>query len=470
MSSKLKLFLIFGLLSHGLMAFQYQAENDSVSNRHFISVRQSAVVSGRKTLPFWLVSNNSHRLNADSYLGLWTNLAIKKAPEATSKTDYFYEVEGSAFGGNNASFSLIQAYAGIRIKPLEIHLGSREEFFGVNDSTLSIGNLFYGNNARPIPKLAVKTQDWIKVPFLKEFLSFKAYLAHGWLEEDRYQSNAFLHQKYFYLRFNFLKSRLLLTGGLHHSAQWAGENSEQGTQQPAGLSDFARILVASAGGKNANTTDQLNALGNHLGSYDLSASFRLKKFTVRNYWQFLWEDKSGLTPFNWRDGLFGVSVRSNIQKGIVQGFNLEIIRTNSQDAIKYANDGTRIIEPDNFFNNSVYQSGWTFQHRVIGSPMFLILNPGAHSNSLIKNMVNGYNIGINGRYGKLGYQVSYKYFKNRGLFRGVFSPALKLKSIGAILQFPLKKSSLLLRGVIEWGNYPGKNAGLVFSYVRVIKL
>ncbi len=470
MRSKLKLFLVFGLISHGLLAFQHQAERDSVDSGHVLSVRQSGVISGRKTLPFWLVSNNSYRLDADSYLGLWTDLSIKKAIDGTRKPDYFYEVEGSAFGGSTMNFSLIQAYVGIRIKPLQVHLGSREEFFGVNDSTLSIGNLFYGNNARPIPKLVVQTHDWVKAPFFKDIVSFRAYLAHGWLEEDRYQSNAFLHQKYFYLRFNLFNSKVLLTGGLHHNAQWAGENSEQGTRQPAGISDFTRILFAAGGGKNATTTDQMNALGNHVGSYDLSGSFRFKKFTVRNYWQFLWEDKSGLTPFNWRDGLFGVSVKSNEKRGVIQGFNLEIIRTNSQDAIKQSDDGKEIIEPDNFFNNSLYLSGWTFQKRVIGSPMFLILNPGTQSNALVKNMINGYNIAIEGTVGQLSYRLNHRYSKNRGLYREIFSPALELKSIGGELQLTLKKSRLNLRGVVEWGNYPGKNAGIIFTYIKNIKL
>lgn len=470
MRSKLILFLLFGLISHGLLAFQNQTERDSVHNGHVLSVRQSGVVSGKKTLPFWLVSNNSYRLNADSYLGLWTNLSIKKATDDSGNTDYFYEVEGSAFGGSTMDISLIQAYAGIRIKPLEIHLGSREEFYGLNDSTLSIGNLFYGNNARPIPKFVIQTHDWIKAPFLKNTISFKAYLAHGWLEEARYQSKAFLHQKYFYLRLNFLKNRLLLTGGLHHNAQWAGENLEQGTQQPASISDFTRILFAASGGKNATKDDQLNALGNHVGSYDLSASFRFKQFTIRNYWQFLWEDKSGLTPFNWRDGLIGISVKSNEDRGIIRGFNLEIIRTNSQDAIKYADDGTEIVEPDNFFNNSLYQSGWTFQKRMIGNPIFLILNPGTQSNSLVKNMVNGYNIAMEGSIGQLGYRLNHRYSKNRGLYREIFSPALESKSIGGELQFKLKKSHFNLRGVFEWGNYPGKNAGIIFTYRKDISL
>lgn len=466
MRSKLKLLLVFGLIYHGLSGYQHQAEQDSVSEGHRISVSQSAVISGKKTLPYWLVSNNSSRLLDESYLGLWTDINVTKASTSHDGLDYFYGLEGSAFGGSNLNFSLVQAYAGAHFRSIDLRFGFKEEFFGVNDSTLSIGNLFYGNNARPIPKLVVKTTGWTKVPFLESFLSFQAYLAHGWLEEDRHQSNALLHQKYFYLRWSFFKRKLLITGGLHHSAQWAGENIEQGTTQPTGLQNYLRILFASSGGSGADQNDQLNALGNHLGSYDLSASFRFKKFTVRNYWQFLWEDKSGLTPFNWRDGLVGISVKSNESKGIVSGFNLEIIRTNGQDAVKYADDGTQIIEPDNFFNNTIYRSGWTFRQRVIGNPVFLILNPGARSNWLVKNMINGHNIGLEGRIGQFNYRLNYRYFKNRGIFRETFSPALESKSIGGDIQLPLKKSSLRLRGVLEWGNYPGKNAGFIFSYIR----
>lgn len=470
MRSKLKLFLVFGLICHGLWGYQFQEEQDSVHNGHVLSVRQSAVISGRETLPFWLVSNNSFRLDDESYLGLWTNVLLNKAPDTDNTADYFYGIEGNAFGGSNLNFNLTQAYAGIRFKSIDVHFGSREEFFGLNDSTLSIGNLFYGNNAQPIPKIVIKTAGWTKAPFIGNFLSFQAYFAHGWLEKNRHQSDAFLHQKYLYIRWNLFKNRLFLTGGLHHSAQWAGENLEEGIQQPSGISDFARILIASSGGRNASKNDRLNALGNHLGSYDLSASIRFNRFTVRNYWQFLWEDRSGLTPFNWRDGLMGISVESNVKSGLLTGFNLEIIRTNSQDAIKYAKDGTRIVEPDNFFNNLIYRSGWTFQKRVIGNPVFLILNPGAQSNSLIKNMINGVNVGLKGSYHQLSYRLNYRYFKNNGLFLETFSPALKSNSIGVDLQLPLKASSLRLKGILEWGNYPGKNAGLIFTYTKTLSL
>lgn len=461
---------MFGLISHGLLAYQYQADSDSTKKGHTISVTQSVVASGKEELPFWFTSNNSSRLNSENYLGSWTQLRLGGDISKSSRSvNYFYEIEANAFLGSQTDFSLTQAYAGLGTRLFSVQLGAREEFFGLNDSTLSIGNLFYGNNARPVPKLVLSSAGWLKSPILGKHVSFRVYLAHGWLEKDRFQSKAFLHQKYFYIRAQLLNRRIQLAGGLNHSAQWSGKSEVNG-RQPVGLADFGRIFFASSGADNANLTDQLNALGNHLGSYDLSASFRFKSLTVRNYWQFLWEDKSGLTPFNWRDGIMGWSIKSNSEKGLIRGFNLEIIRTNSQDAIKYDDDGNKIIEPDSFFNNSVYKSGWTYQGRVMANPVFLILNPGANTLALVKNMVNGFNIGLEGSYKQVSYQVNFRHFSNQGTFLERFSPALNLSGLEVNASMPLKQGDLGLRGVIEWGNYPGKNVGLLISYTRNLNL
>lgn len=470
MRSKLKFLLVFGLINHGLLAYQFQTDSDSTKQEHTISVTQSAVASGKEELPFWLISNNSGRLNSENYLGSWTQLRLNGG---NSKSDgafgYFYGIEANAFLGSQVDFSLTQAYSGLSTRLFNAHLGFKEEFFGLNDSTLSIGNLSYGNNARPIPKIVFSSAGWLKSPILGKYISFKAYLAHGWLEKDRFQSKAFLHQKYFYLRAQFLNQRIQFTGGLNHSAQWGGENEING-RQPVSWADFTRIFFASSGAGDADLTDRINALGNHLGSYDLSASIKLNGYTLINYWQFLWEDKSGLTPFNWRDGIMGWSIKSNSEKGLIQGFNLEVIRTNSQDAIKYDDEGNEIIEPDNFFNNSVYKSGWTYHGRGMANPVFLILNPKANTLELIKNMVNGFNIGIEGDVNQFAYRINFRHFSNQGTFIERFNPALKLSALEINVSMPLKEGSLGLRGVFEWGNYPGKNAGLLISYTQNLNL
>jgi len=54
---------------------------------------------------------------------------------------------------------VIQANFKLEFLDFELMAGLDEEYFGLNDSTLSIGTLYYGNNALPIPKLSLKTKD-----------------------------------------------------------------------------------------------------------------------------------------------------------------------------------------------------------------------------------------------------------------------------------------------------------------------
>lgn len=471
MRSKLKFILALCLMGYIPYTLQAQNDADSLMSKPWLSVTQSTIFSGKKALPFWFFSNSSSRLEEESYLGSWTSLELTKLPNLNKhKLSSFYGFEVNGFLGTDSRFAVTQAFVGLKTKPVRFSLGMQEEFFGLNDSTLSIGNLFYGNNASPIPKVALSTNGWIKAPLLGKVLSFNAYFAHGWLEKNRFQSGALLHQKYFYLKGEFLNKRLQLIGGLHHAAHWGGKNDGTNTRQPKALADFYRIVFALKGRADADQSDQLNALGNHLGSYDLRGSIRLNKITISNYWQFLWEDNSGLNPLNWRDGLMGLSIKSNSRAGLVSGFNLEIIRTTDQDAFKIDDNGNPRIEPDDFFNNTIYRDAWTYQKKGISSPIFLILNPESKSFAKVKNRVNGVNIATEGIYRQFKYSLQYRHFKNSGTHYEDFTPRLELSSIEVQLSVPVKKAMISMRGIIEWGNYPGKNAGLIISYTRKIRL
>lgn len=471
MRSEFKFILALCLMGYIPYTLQSQNDADSLMSKPWLSVTQSTIFSGKKALPFWFFSNSSNRLEEDNYLGSWTSLELTKSPDLNKhKLSSFYGFEVNGFLGTDSRFVVTQAFTGLKTKSVRFSLGIQEEFFGLNDSTLSIGNLFYGNNASPIPKVALSTNGWIKAPLLGKVLSFNAYFAHGWLEKNRFQSGALLHQKYFYLKGEFLNKRLQLMGGLHHAAHWGGKNDERNTRQPKALADFYRIVFALKGQADADESDRLNALGNHLGSYDLRGSIRLNKITISNYWQFLWEDNSGLNPLNWRDGLMGLSIKSNSRAGLIHGFNLEIIRTTDQNAFKVDDNGNILFEPDNFFNNSIYNDGWTYQGRVISNPIFLILNPESTTLSKVKNRVNGVNIAMEGAHRQFAYSLQFRHFKNSGTHLENFTPRLELSSIEAQLRVPLKKAMIGVRSIIEWGNYPGKNLGLIISYTRKLSL
>lgn len=457
-----------GLVSHGLLAQFQEREADSL-RVHQIAAQSSFIASTGSEVPFWLLANNSERISPENARSLLFSLKAQK--EARQRTlDYFYGFEAQNAFGNDSRADIIQSYAGVRFKAFDFHAGMREEFFGLSDSTLSIGNLTYGNNARPIPKVVLSTPDWVKSPILGKVFSFKVYLAHGWLERNRHQSGAFIHQKFAYLRSSFLKQKISFTAGVHHHAQWGGTNRQNEISQPAGLTNFARIFFGMPGDQEALQTDRLNALGNHLGTYEFNMTVNLNKFYLSNYAHFIWEDGSGQTISNWRDGLLGISLKAQDANSLVSGVNFEIIRTDDQDAIKYDENGNPFIEPNNYLNNGVYQSGWTYRNRVIGNPIFLIPIPESAGIHRVKNMVNAINIGVEGKVKSVRYTVSFRKYQNSGNYTARFDPDLKLQTILASVTMKLLGGEVTARSSVEWGNYPGNNAGVILSYARSLSL
>ena len=454
-----------GLVSHCALA-QHDQIPDS-TKRHTLRIGVSALVSAKDELPFWLTANQSGRYSGHGPLGAVTTVHAFNDP-GKDLFSLFYGIEGQVETGQKTTPRLIQAYGGVKLGFFDLRIGMKEEFFGVNDSTLSVGNLIYTNNARPIPKVVLETPGWVRSPILGNVFSFKAYLAHGWFELDRYQRSAFLHQKFLYIKAVALNQRLNFIGGLHHNAQWGGFNPDSEVQQPTGLKNYAKIILAQSGGDDALMSDQINALGNHLGTYDFNLSYDLGTFSISNYWQFIWEDRSGLTPFNWRDGLIGLSIKTKNRNQFISGINLELVRTSSQDAFKNDN-GVEFIEPDNFLNNNVYRSGWTYHNRVIGNAMFFILNPESRTGTRIKNMINGLNVGLEGKVNEVSYRLNYLSFKNHGNIQERLSPALTLNLVSLALQYTKGVHHIGAHGAMEWGKYPGRNLGFRVSYARDLR-
>lgn len=464
---KIRLILLLSILSPSLFSQEF-AKDSTSSVTHSLKTEEGLLISAESSLPFWLKANNSGRFLDQSANSIYNILDYNAVYHPVDNIRIKWQLESILNVREQINGRFIQANLGFETKFLSVYGGYKEEYFGLNDSTLSIGNLVYGNNARPIPKFVISTNGWQKAPFFRKVLSFQAYLAHGKFEQGRFQSGAFLHQKYFYIRASALQNRLSLMGGLHHNAQWGGNNPQNESVQSTGIKNYMKIFTASSGGNGALLTDQLNALGNHLGSYDLRGTMQFKNFTLSHYWQFLWEDRSGLTPFNWRDGLMGISLDFKNQK-FINKVVLEIVRTNNQNAQKVADDGTPIFEPDNFFNNSVYKSGWTFHDQVIGSPIFILLNPESTSLSRIKNSVNAFNFTLQGNFDKFNYQVMYVDFKNKGTKQELITPYLRMKSVDIRIDYCInQRSSIGSRINYQDANFAKqRNLGIQLSYSRI---
>ena len=153
---------------------------------------------------------------------------------------------------------------------------------------------------------------------------------------------------------------------------------------PRSFSDFLRVFTAKSGDKDAIDHEQLNALGNHLGSHNFGLDVDLSKVRTSVYWQTIFEDSSGREFRNIKDGLWGISIRSKDKNRLINGLVYEFLNTTDQsgpndsywilDGIKYFYPvpGGKYHWPvgnDNYFNNGIYRFGWTFRDMVLGTPL-----------------------------------------------------------------------------------------------------
>lgn len=77
-------------------------------------------------------------------------------------------------------------------------------------------------NATLISKISISVPEFIDVSETKGFVEFRGSLAHGWMAEDRIVKDAFLREKYLFLRFGGSELPARFIFGLTHFNNWAG--------------------------------------------------------------------------------------------------------------------------------------------------------------------------------------------------------------------------------------------------------
>lgn len=268
-----------------------------------------------------------------------------------NKLNYNFE-----FRLGNEAMSFSNSYIEILINSNNsIRIG---EFYRLHSTYLnddiSSGSLLISNNAQALRKIGFNGKITSKN---YKNLSFDYGISHGFLDKtELYIEAPYLHEKFIYSNLNLNNS--LFSFGLVHTAMWAGHVQGFG-KQPSTFEDYFRIFRASHGSDNALKTDQINALGNHLGVWDFVFQKNLINETnVKVYYQHLFEDDSGFRFKNKYDGLWGIEFsKRNLS------FLLEYIDTTDQSV-----NGDFTKEADSYYNHGVYQHGWSFQGNSLGNP------------------------------------------------------------------------------------------------------
>lgn len=373
-------------------------------------------------MPYFVITNQGGMFgNMQNGGYVRFNVFSSTATFDSARLNFSYGIDLLGRIGHDKEAELYQGYAGLQYRFLQLWAGKRREFYGNQDTLLSSGGAVWSGNAPPIPKVMLSTPYFIPV-FKYQWLKISAGIAHGWLGyKESYVQNPYLHQKYLYIRLGD-PQKISFTAGIQHYVQWGGISPKYG-QLPDDLKNFAKVFFAYNNEDRLDPTqsgmpenEARNRIGNHLGTKDFGLDFCFKHWKVKLYWQNFIEDITGMGFRNAMDGIWGITVNREYRWKV----NYEFIRTY-----------TFFITPDeytlldNYFNNSIYRSGWTYKGYVIGTPLItspVLLADSLIGRTLINNRVIAHHIASSYAKGKLSLTLQYIYSRNYGNPTIIYTP------------------------------------------------
>ncbi len=377
------------------------------------------MVSGNEKTPFWMHSNQRGRVTDSTNLATW--ISAKGIYELNENSGF--EIGGGLLyqdANNKAKINIDELYGQYKNSWLQI-IGGRKQHEELYDGlSATNGNFIWSLNARPLPGIQISTVKPIYFLFDKS-LGFSGSWNEFHMYKNRYVENTLLHNKSLYLNYrndDGLKIKL----GIQHFVQWGGTSPDPNIgKQPAGFSDYIRVVTGHDGGDNALVTDQENALGNHMGSYELRINKTSRKLELEFLYSHFFEDGSGMAMYNILDGRYGVYANFKDKSRWVEK---DSWIESAMYEFYYTKDQSHKLTPwihkwDNYFNNGIYKSGWTYNGQVIGVPFFTTnLYEGDATSTIGNNRVIVHHIGLNGfAFNKFPYKLLMSYRNNNGHVR-----------------------------------------------------
>lgn len=319
-------------------------------------------------------------------------------------------------------FWLQQLWAAVKYRSLFATLGMKENDRSLFDTQLGSGDIVLSDNARPIAQLRLGFVSFQDIPLTRGWVQIQGEIAYGrfsdgnWLRKHFNRWSGFvttgvwMHYKRLYLRTDPDKP-FSLTIGMQHAAQfggtqrqyWQGEETEV-RKSTLRFRDFIDVFFQKRGGSGSTDGDKAYYNGNHLGAWDLRATYRFAgghslTFTL----QAPWEDGSGIGKLNGWDGVWGLEWKAP-DGAVVSGARVEYFDFSNQSGpIHWApsdHPGTGIggeaTGADDYYNNYFY-NGWANYGIALGTP--LLKSPIYNRNGYLRfadNRVRGFQIAAEG--------------------------------------------------------------------------
>jgi hypothetical protein len=438
--------ILFSLLALRLMA------QENIAPTVFLG---GGVTSGKYT-PFWLRANQYGAVPTEESYGT-VGMETRGKFVLSKRADWGYGLAARVNLAETKADPMIQeAYIKGRYGIFELQLGRKKQLQGLMDSTLSSGSYIWSGNALPMPSINLVVKDFWAPAFLKDVVGFKGNYSHGWFENSRADVRDFyLHQKSFYGRLGKPTWKVKFYGGFNHQVQWGGvlkysdpnNFSAKNGRIASGPKEYLYMITGQSinrvkeGGDTATygVNDGWNRLGNHLGTVDLAMELELTMGKLLMYRQSIYEDGSLYYGNNITDGLHGISFARKAKKGL-QRVVVEYLNTASQGGNVFTNSSV-LRGFDNYLNNGVYNSGWTYFGKGIGSPMLTLDSETdlASTKNVVydNNRVEAYYVGIEGLFGENAITFRGSLSNAIGWFGSEYVPVKRQISVGVCWSRPI---------------------------------
>lgn len=355
------------------------------------SIETYSIISSSGTTPFWLQSNRHGMFSTEGSQFLARLQAHGAEQFGGREGDRFtlrYGADFIARPGEQSTASFNQGYLRLDAWGLFLQAGRFHNTSPIHDDELGMGSLGVSGNATPIPQIRAGLSDWTSLPFTRDFIQVKGHIAHGWLGSRRFTENVWYHEKVGHARLGG-SLPVNLYGGLAHYAVWGGTENPRFGDLSSSPSDFWKVFFVQGGDEDAPEPERLYMLGDHLGAWDFGMIYESSFFDATLYRQFPLETKDNLKLKSLQDALTGISIRfhDRNQTGFtLKGIVYEYLYTKWQDGPRVENeiDGVPCSQlplgtcrdsgkgNENYYNHSIYRSGWSYQFRTIGNPLFRI--------------------------------------------------------------------------------------------------
>jgi hypothetical protein len=415
----------------------------SQDSTFFFDTRVQGTLSTPQT-PFWLYANQNGVFPVKgSFLLAQASFQRFYNPNNPRFFQWGGGAELVAHAGEQSSAFFSDLFISGRAGPIELSIGQKKDVMGLGDSLLTTGSLAMSSNFRPYPKIQISTSRFVSLLPGNDIVSFKFSYSDGLLggADTRYGNvswvpDVYLHQKSIYVKLGGRSHKLNLYGGFNHQAMWGSEQKIFS----GGLPTSKAYNYVVFGKPWADSR-----VGNHLGTIDIAAEWKMKKWNIFLYRQTIYEDGSLSNLSSIADGLNGLRFK-RIKKSPYQNFSintvlLEFLYTKNQGGNDF-DFGTGTFGRDNYFNHYVYNQGWSYRHMTLGTPLIapqaLFRKNLTSSGALFttNNRLYAYHIGIDASWKSINMLFKGTRSTNFGTYQSEFRPAVQQTSLFLKVEAP----------------------------------